>query len=56
MQNMKMQCRRCRAEMKLVKGKFHGFNLVGWKCRACKEIVYDAKEIQPILEYNKLMG
>ena len=39
--------------MKRVKDNFHGFTLPAWKCLVCKEIIYDAKDIQPVLEYNK---
>lgn len=35
---------------------FHGFKIMGWKCPACKEVIYDAKDIQPVLQYNKLKG
>lgn len=33
---------------------FHGFKIASWKCPICKEVIYDAKDIQPILQYNKL--
>jgi len=51
---MKMLCWKCKKEMEWVKDTFHGFTLPAWKCPNCKEIIYDAKDIQPILEYNKL--
>ena len=40
--------------MKKVRDKFHGFDVSAWKCDNCKEIIYDEKDIQPILQYNKL--
>lgn len=40
--------------MKRIKDTFHSFEVNAWKCPKCKEIVYDEKEIQPILQYNKL--
>ncbi len=40
--------------MKKIKDKFHGFEVDAWKCPKCKETIYDEKEIQPILQYNKL--
>lgn len=51
---MKMLCWKCKIDMKKVKDNFHGFTLPAWKCPNCKEIIYDGKDIQPILEYNKL--
>ncbi len=51
---MKMFCWKCKKEMKRVKDNFHGFTLPAWKCPNCKEIIYDAKDIQPILEYFKM--
>lgn len=49
-----MKCWNCRLNMKKVKDKFHGFDVEGWKCNKCKEVIYDEKVIQPILKYNKL--
>lgn len=51
---MKMQCWKCKKGMKKIKDSFHGFSVDAWKCPKCKEIIYDEKEIQPILQYNKL--
>lgn len=51
---MKMLCWRCKKEMKRVKDNFHGFTLPAWKCPTCKEVIYDSKDIQPILQYNKM--
>lgn len=53
---MKMLCWKCKIDMKRVKDNFHGFTLPAWKCPNCKEIIYDAKDIQPVLQYNKLKG
>ncbi|MBI2580222.1 hypothetical protein HYV85_00240 [Candidatus Woesearchaeota archaeon] len=53
---MKMHCWKCETEMRREEDFFHGFKIMGWKCPACKEIIYDAKDIQPILQYNKLKG
>ena len=49
-----MYCWKCNKNMKKIKDKFHGFEINAWKCPKCKEIIYDEKEIQPILKYNKL--
>lgn len=51
---MKMHCWKCNLNMKKIKDKFHGFEVIAWKCPNCDEIVYDEKDIQPILQYNKL--
>ena len=51
---MKMLCWKCEREMKRVKDNFHGFTLPAWKCPGCKEIIYDGRDIQPILEYLKM--
>jgi len=51
-----MHCWKCNLNMKKIKDKFHGFTVNAWKCSKCKEIIYDEKEIQPILQYNKLKG
>ena len=51
---MKMLCWKCKTDMKRVKDNFHAFTLPAWKCPNCKEIIYDAKDIQPILCYNKM--
>ena len=51
---MKMSCWKCNLKMKKIKEKFHGFEINGWKCPKCKEVIFDEKEIQPILHYNKL--
>lgn len=40
--------------MKKIKDRFHGFEIDAWKCAKCGEIIYDEKDIQPILQYNKL--
>lgn len=40
--------------MNRIKDIFHGFGVNAWKCSKCKEIIYDEKDIQPILRYNKL--
>lgn len=40
--------------MEKIKDKFHGFAVDAWKCAKCGEIIYDEKDIQPILNYNKL--
>ena len=40
--------------MRKIEDKFHGFNVEGWECPKCKEVIFDEKEIQPILKYNKL--
>ena len=39
-----------------VNDNFHGFSVKGWQCPSCKEVIYDAKDIRPILQYNKLKG
>jgi len=49
-----MKCWKCNLGMKKIKEDFHGFKVNGWKCDKCKEIIFDEKEIQPILNYNKL--
>lgn len=49
-----MYCWKCKKNMKKARDKFHGFEVSAWKCPECKEIIYDEKEIQPILQYNKL--
>lgn len=51
---MKMHCWKCNKNMKKIKDKFHGFEVDAWKCLKCKEVIYDEKAIQPILQYNKL--
>lgn len=51
---MAMHCWKCNKNMKKIKDKFHGFEINAWKCPKCKEIIYDEKDIQPILQYNKL--
>lgn len=51
---MVMHCWKCDKNMKKVKDRFHGFEINAWKCPKCKEIIYDEKDIQPILQYNKL--
>lgn len=51
---MKTHCWKCNKDMKKIKDSFYGFEVNAWKCPKCKEIVYDGKEIQPILHYNKL--
>ena len=51
---MKMLCWRCTKDMKRIEDNFHGFTLPAWKCQACKEVIYDAKDIQPVLQDNKL--
>lgn len=51
---MKMHCWKCNKTMKRIKDKFHGFEINAWKCLKCKEVIYDEKDIQPILKYNKL--
>jgi RNA polymerase subunit RPABC4/transcription elongation factor Spt4 len=51
---MKMHCWKCNLSTKKIKDKFHGFLVNAWKCNKCKEIIFDEKEIQPILQYNKL--
>lgn len=53
---MKMHCWKCTKDMKQVKDTFHGFEVDAWKCSLCKEIIYDEKAIQPILQYNKMKG
>ena len=40
--------------MKKIKDKFHGFTIDAWKCNECEEVIYDEKDIRPILKYNKL--
>ncbi|MBL7147516.1 MAG: hypothetical protein ISS82_01695 [Nanoarchaeota archaeon] len=54
MKKMKMYCWKCKTSMKKIKDKFHGFKVDAWKCTKCHEIIYDEKNIQPILQYNKL--
>jgi len=49
-----MLCWKCNKKMKKVQDKFHGFEIIASKCPKCSEIIYDEKEIQPILKYNKL--
>ena len=39
-----------------VNDNFHGFSVKGLQCPSCKEVIYNAKDIQPILQYNKLKG
>lgn len=51
---MKMYCWKCKIGMKKVKDKFHDFTVDAWRCPKCKEVIYDEKNIQPILQYNKL--
>lgn len=51
---MKMHCWKCNKNMEKIKDKFHDFTINAWKCPQCKEIIYDEKDIQPILQYNKL--
>lgn len=51
---MNMHCWKCEKDMMKIKDKFHGFNINAWKCSRCDEIIYDEKDIQPILRYNKL--
>src|SRR3989344_5224580 len=51
---MKMHCWKCNIDLKKIKDSFHGFNVDAWKCPKCKEIIYDEKDIHPILQYNKL--
>ena len=40
--------------MKKIRDRFHDFEVDAWKCSNCGEIVYDEKDIQPILQYNKV--
>ncbi len=54
MVKIEMHCWKCNLNMKKIKDKFHDFTINAWKCPKCKEIIYDEKEIQPILQYNKL--
>lgn len=49
-----MHCWKCNKNMKKIKDNFHGFSVNAWKCSKCKEVIYDEKDIQPILKYNKL--
>jgi len=51
---MKMHCYNCNKDMGKIKDEFHGFKIDAWKCNGCGEIIYDEKDIQPILRYNKL--
>ncbi len=51
---MRMNCFSCEEDMKKIKDKFHGFDVDAWKCGKCGEIIYDEKDIQLILQYNKL--
>ena len=51
---MKIRCWKCNLEMENIKDKFHGFIVDASKCSKCGEIIYDEKDIQPILQYNKL--
>ena len=51
---METHCWKCSLSMKKIKDKFHGFEVAAWECPKCNEIIYDEKEIQPILQYNKL--
>ena len=37
-----------------IKDNFKGFEINAWKCPKCSEIIYDEKDIQPILKYNQL--
>jgi len=51
---MKIHCWKCNENMKKIRDTFHKFEVDAWKCSKCGEIIYDEKEIQPILQYNKL--
>ena len=42
--------------MRRVTENFHGFPVQGWKCSRCSEVVFDEKQIQPILQYHKLQA
>lgn len=50
----KLNCWRCDAGMEKILDSFQGCKINAWECQKCKEIIYDEKEIQPILKYNKL--
>ena len=49
-----MECVKCGKSMKTATELFHGFPIKGWKCPGCGEVVFGEKELQPILQYNKL--
>ena len=50
---MTLDCWKCGRQMSRVEDRFHGFRISAWKCSNCKEVIYDAADIQPILDYNK---